>query len=82
MIEKYCLLYNYYLATTMEVLATPAPPRPNRSLSYNDLKRRRLQRSGSKNTMTIPQSKTIQTTHTKRRHLTEQKSLVSSLPKD
>jgi len=27
----------------MEVLATPAPPRPQRSLSYNDLKRRRLQ---------------------------------------
>lgn len=67
------------LATNMEVLATPAPPRPQRSLSYNDLKRRRLQRSAS-NKMTIQTGRN--STQTKRRHLTEQKSLVSNLPRD
>jgi hypothetical protein len=62
----------------MEVLATPVPSRSQHSLSYNELKRRRLQRSVSHKKMTIPQ----QPTHSKRRHLTEQKSLVSSIPKD
>lgn len=56
------------LATNMEVLATPAPPRPQRSLSYNDLKRRRLQRSTSNKKMTIQQGPS--TTQSKRRHLT------------
>jgi hypothetical protein len=64
----------------MEVLATPAAPRPQRSLSYNDLKKRRLQRSASNKKMTIQAGPN--TTHTKRRNLTEQKSIVRNLPRD
>lgn len=62
----------------MEVLRTPVPSRSHHCLSYNELKRRRLQRSASNNKMTIPQ----QPTQHKRRHLTEQKSLVNQIPKD
>jgi len=35
------------LSTTMEMFVTPLPNKPQRSLSYNDLKRKRLQRSAS-----------------------------------
>ena len=63
----------------MEGFATPAPLHPHHSLSYNDLKKRRLQRSNSNKKITIPQQ---QSTQIKRRHLTEQKSLVGSLPRD
>ena len=63
----------------MQVFATPPAPQPNRSLSYNDLKKRRLQRSNSHKKITIPQQ---QSTQIKRRHLTEQKSIVKSVPKD
>jgi hypothetical protein len=35
------------LSTTMEMFITPASNKPQRSLSYNDLKRKRLQRSAS-----------------------------------
>lgn len=31
----------------MEMFVTPVPNKPQRSLSYNDLKRKRLQRSAS-----------------------------------
>ncbi len=63
----------------MEILETPTIPKPQRSLSYNDLKRKRLQRSASHKKITIPQA---ESTVTKRRNLTEQKSLVNKLPKD
>ena len=76
---NYTVYNKYYLATTMEVLATPLPPQPNRSLSYNDLKKRRLQRSNSHKKITIPHQ---QSTQVKRRHLTEQKSLINHLPRN
>ena len=63
----------------MQGFATPAPPHPHRSLSYNDLKKRRLQRSSSNKKITIAQQQTAQP---KRRHLTEQKTLASSVPRD
>lgn len=76
----YCfIIYNYLVQRLMEILATPVPSRSQRALTYNDLKRRRLQRSVSQKKMTIPQQTF---THSKRRHLTEQKSLINNLPKD
>lgn len=55
----------------MEVFVTPAPSRAQRSLSYNDLKRKRLQRSASHKKMTAQHQ---QSASNRGRNLSEQKS--------
>jgi len=63
----------------MEVFVTPAPSRGQRSLSYNDLKRKRLQRSASYKKMTLQQK---QSTTNKGRNLSEQKSFFNKNAKE
>jgi hypothetical protein len=62
----------------MEAFVTPAPSRAQRSLSYNDLKRKRLQRSASHKKMTLQQ----QPLTNKGRNLSEQKSFFKQQFKD
>ncbi len=63
----------------MELFVTPAPSRTQRSLSYNDLKRKRLQRSASHKKMTLQQQQSVTN---RGRNLSEQKSFFKQQLKD
>lgn len=60
------------------MFVTPAPNKPQRSLSYNDLKRKRLQRSASHKKVTEQQQSA---TH-RGRNLSEQKSFFNQNQKE
>lgn len=60
------------------MFVTPLPNKPQRSLSYNDLKRKRLQRSASHKKVNEQQ----QSSSHRGRNLSEQKSFFKQNPKE
>ena len=62
----------------MQVLATPPLDRQKRSLSYNDLKRKRLMRS-AKSQKNLPSR---QEKSTVKKGFSEAKSIISSIPRN
>jgi hypothetical protein len=64
----------------MQILETPETERPKRSMSYNDLKKKRLIRS-SKSTKKINNGEYYFST-VKKRPISEVKSIISGLPQD
>jgi hypothetical protein len=62
----------------MQVLATPPLDKQKRSLSYNDLKRKRLMRS-AKSQKNLPSG---QEHSTVKKGLSEAKNILSSIPRD
>lgn len=62
----------------MQVLATPQLDRQKRSLSYNDLKRKRLMRSAHSH----KKLGSAQEQFTVKKGMSEAKTILSSLPRD
>jgi hypothetical protein len=62
----------------MQVLATPMLDRQKRSLSYNDLKRKRLMRSAQSHKKLNP----LQEQSTAKKGMSEVKTILSALPRD